>query len=560
MYANHYGEVDPVKQHIRSDMTSDIEDTIVEMYRHTRIYAEIMFPEHFYREFDKPYDELFDAFDDPSIMKLVLGGPRGVGKSTVGGLVLPSKKLLFHESHFTIPTSATATLATDQSETLKHEFKTNPQIATFFPNFKIGVDAKEQWTIISEDADGQPYYQMVRPRSAGQQVRGQKFIKYRPDLLLPDDLEKKEESLSDEQREKLKEWFYSDYVLSVNRDSSSWKICYLGTLLHEDALLQELMDDPTWTTIKLPLCNEQYESLFPNYIPTEDVPQEDGTVIQGTKGMAEEYRQKGRLDTFHMEYMVEPQSGKDALFQQKMFKYWGQDEKDDIKTTLTELIMSPHTESVVIVDPAKSVTKTSAETAITGIIVDYKRHALFVADIVHGKMHPNEQYDATFKMIKDLRCNVVGLEKTGLEEFITYPFRNEMARRGVNVQLIELKARGGQNIGRGEGKLRRIAGGLGPFYRRGEVYHNRTVCGGLEIQLLGFPKSKRKDIMDSFAYIAEILELGLRYFFHDWFDTDGEYAEEGQAIEAEYDELKCYDDDEAFEFEPILTSNYGLIG
>ena len=39
--------------------------------------------------------------------------------STVGGLVLPDKKLLFQESHFCVPTSATSRLAEDQSETLK---------------------------------------------------------------------------------------------------------------------------------------------------------------------------------------------------------------------------------------------------------------------------------------------------------------------------------------------------------------------------------------------------------------------------------------------------------
>ena len=552
MYAKHYLEVDPVKQHIKSTMSSDIEDTIVEMYRHTKIFAEIIFPEHFYRKFDKPYDEMFDAFDDPSVMRAVVSGPRGVGKSTVGGLVLPAKKILFQESHYILPTSATSDLAMDQSETLKHEIKTNPQIKTFFPSIRIGVDSKEQWTVINENG----YLQLIRPRSVGQQVRGQKFIRYRPDLLIPDDLEKKSEALSDEQREKLKDWFYSDYILSVNRDSADWKIFYLGTILHPDSLLVELLEDPAWLSIELPLCDSKFNSNFPNYIPTEDVVKPNGTIIQGTKSMVEEYRDKGRIDTFYMEYMGEVQSIVDALFQQSMFKYFGQDDKDDIKITLDELIASPHTESVVIVDPAKSVTDHSAETAIVGFIIDYKRHALFVPDIVHGKFHPNVQYDYIFEMIDKLQARVVGIETTGLNEFITYPFKNEMARRGVNVQLIELQARGGHGVGKGQGKLRRIAG-LAPFYRRGEVYHNRAACGALEIQLLGFPKSKKKDVMDSAAYVVELLEKGLRYFFHDWFDVEGNYNEEDSDIENEFKELEMYDDDEAFEFEPIVSDPYG---
>ena len=185
-------------------MRSDIADTIEAMYRDTKLYARIMFPEHFYREFDEPYDKVFEAYDNPSVMKCVIKGPRGVGKSSVGGLVFPSKRLLFQESHFCVPTSATATLAVDQSETLKAELSSNPQVQTFFPGIKFLRDSKEEWVI--EHSNG--YKQLIRPRGAGQQVRGQKFIKWRPDLLLPDDLEKKEEALSDEQREKLKDWFY----------------------------------------------------------------------------------------------------------------------------------------------------------------------------------------------------------------------------------------------------------------------------------------------------------------------------------------------------------------
>ncbi len=548
---NHYLEADPVKQFIQTDMRSDIEDTIVEMYRSTKTFARIMFPEHFYREFDEPYSQVFDAYDNPSIMKCLIKGPRGVGKSSVGGLVFPAKRILFQESHFIVPTSATTTLAVDQSETLKHEIMNNPQVKTFFPGIEILTDSKEQWII--QHSNGYP--QLIRPRGAGQQVRGQKFRKWRPDFLLPDDLEKKEEALSDEQREKLKAWFYSDYVLSVNKDNADWRIFYLGTVLHADSLLEELFEDPSWEGITLPLCDEKFNSNFPNYIPTEDIVDVDGKVTQGTKSLAQEYRDKGRIDTFFMEYMCEPQSSEDALFQESMFKSWGSDDKDDIKCTLNELLDSSNTEAVIIVDPAKTVTGTSDETAIVGVVVDYKRHKLFVVDVIHGRFHPNEQYDHIFDMVERLRARVVGIEVTSLNEFITYPFKNEMARRNVNIQLVELQARGGHGTGKGQGKLRRIAA-LGPYYRRGEVYHNRTACGALEIQLLGFPMSKKKDVMDAFAYIVEMLEKGMRYFFHDWFDEEGTYEEEGKHIEDEYRELDIYDD-EAFQFVPIVGNPLG---
>ncbi len=560
MVMSHYTMDDPVRQHLRPGLSSEIEDTLVEMYRYTKVFAKVMFPDHFYREFDKPYDEVFDAFDDPSIMQAVICGPRGVGKTGLANLVLPAKKLLFRESPYVIPLSATANMAIEQAENLKSEFKTNEQIATLFPGFRFNMESKELWDIewIDPETGKVMYSSCIRPRGGGQQVRGLKYKMYRPTTLIPDDLEKSEESLSDEQRDKLKRWFFSDLVNSVDRSRTDWKIFYLGTILHEDALLVELMEKDGWLTITLPLCDDEFNSNFPNYIPTESVPQSDGTILLGTIDLAESFREDHRIDTFFMEYMCAVQSTKDSAFQPHMFKYAGPDEKEkdgNIKITIRELIRSPHTEAFILLDPAKSVTKHSAETAIVGGFIDYKRHALFVADIVHARMHPDEIYDALFTMADELKSRVIGVEVTSLNEFITYPLKNEMARRGISLEIVELQARGGHSEGRGEGKLRRIAS-LGPFYRRGEVYHFRTVCNVLEKQLLGFPKSKLKDVMDAFAYIVQMLEKGLRYFFHDWNDDEIMYDAEGAEIEAEYADLVDIDDEE-FECEPVLRGLYG---
>lgn len=557
--AQHYSMVDPVRQHLRPDMSSEIEDMLVEMYRHTKIFASVLFPEHFYREFDAPYDEVFDAFDDPSIMKAVFCGPRGIGKTGLANLVLPAKKILFRESHYIVPLSATSDMAIEQARNLKDELKNNENIAKLFPGLEFDMDSEKLWSVnwrstITGEIE---YSTCVRPRGAGQQVRGQKFKMYRPTTLIPDDLEKSEETLSDEQRDKLKRWFWSDLVNSVDRSRTDWKIFYLGTILHEDALLVELMEKDDWLTIVLPLCDDEFNSNFPNYIPTESVVQEDGTILQGTIELAETFRNDGRIDTFYMEYMCEIQSTQDTLFQPHMFKYAGPEEKEsdgDICTTIEDLVRSPYTEAWVLLDPAKTVTKYSAETGIVGGFIDHKRHCLFVADIVHGKMHPNEIYDALFDMAAHLKSRVIGVEVTSLNEFIIYPLKNEMARRGINLEIVELQARGGHSEGKGEGKLRRIAA-LGPFYRRGEVYHFRPVCNVLEKQLLGFPRSKKKDVMDALAYIVQLLEKGLRYFFHDWFDDESTYAEEGPGIEKEYEDLVDIDD-EPFEYPDMIGGLY----
>jgi hypothetical protein len=130
-----------------------------------------------------------------------------------------------------------------------------------------------------------------------------------------------------------------------------------------------------------------------------------------------------------------------------------------------------------------------------------------------------------------LKAKVIGIETTGLEEFVKQPFKNEMFRRGSFFELVWLTARGGS--GGEKGKSLRIRE-LVPYYRLGYIYHNASCpdIKRLEQQLLMFPRSALWDIMDATAYIVEMLELGERYFSPSSNPDD---------VESEYKDLD-YDD------------------
>jgi phage terminase large subunit-like protein len=206
-----------------------------------------------------------------------------------------------------------------------------------------------------------------------------------------------------------------------------------------------------------------------------------------------EHEQRGQLDMFYREYRNIPVSTEDATFRPEYFHYYDEPELADNKDI----------ETVIMIDPAKTVKLHSAQSAIVGVGIDRASAKLYVRDIVAEKLYPDELYDEAFKMAARLGANVVGIEVTSLNEFITQPIKNEMSKRGQYFELIELKARGK--------KEDRIAA-LVPFYRQGYVFHNKTCCGGLEGQLLSFPRSRLWDIMDALAYIVEMMELGERYF------------------------------------------------
>ena len=447
----------------------------------TKIAAKILFPERFYRPFSSLHDEIFKILDDDSIQLALIIAPRGFGKTSSVNLAYPAKKILFQEKKFIVPISCTATQAVMQGENLKRELLSNRMISGLFGPMKSDNFSKEMWITTTGTA--------VMPRGAGQQVRGILYGNNRPDLIIVDDLEDAESVRSDEQRAKTKAWFFEDVLNSIDRGRKDWKIIVIGTLLHEDSLLANLMDDPGWFHAHLSICDDNFHSNWPDFMSDADL-----------MALIDSYRRMGLLDSFYREYMGVPIAKESAKFKESMFKQYEETDKEFLADRRK-------LENLVILDPAKTTTSTADDTAIIGIGVDAAAPKIYVRDIVKGQIHPDKQYTECFDMADRIGAKVIGIEVTSLNEFITYPLKTEMIRQKRYYDIVELKARGS--------KEDRISA-LVPFYRMGFVYHNKQVCMPLEKQLMSFPRSKKDDIMDALAYVVEMLELGERYFIpHD---------------------------------------------
>jgi len=469
-------------------LTSDLTDILALCYQSTGVFCKTLLPEAFITPWSALHNEMLTAIDSGH-QKICIAAPRGLGKTSLAR-ALVEKSILYRDYEFIPYVSNSETIATMQTENIKRELQTNREIRRIFGNIEINSDdpeldesfSKQSWVAFGNT--------LIMPRGAGQQVRGLLYKHYRPQLIIVDDLEKKDELENPENRRKLKEWFHGDLLKCVDRYSDKWRIVYIDTLKHYDSLLQDLLNDPDWYSIRLDLCDDEYNSLAPHLISSDELKRE-----------AESHRLKGMLDVFYMEYRNLPISKEDASFRQEHFKYYEEIDLDNQQL-----------ENFVIVDPAKTANMHSADSAIVGIGVNYSTNAIYVRDIVSGKFFPDKLYDELFAMRRRLRAFRVGIEITGLEEFIKQPILNEMLKRGPgdSFEPIWLKARGGAPDGE-KGKIKRI-GSLSPYYRQGYIYHNKNNCAKLESQLMSFPRSGLVDVADATAYIIELLELGGRYF------------------------------------------------
>lgn len=462
---------------------SETQDILMECYRSTKVFAKTLMPERFYGEFS-PYihDSIFDLIDSDA-PRVAIAAPRGSGKTSIS-LAKAAQGILFRERSFIPWISVSHDGASLQTENLKRELTTNQAIKQLFGAVKSAgaTEMDETFSKKSWVAFGNT---LVMPRGCGQQIRGVLFGSSRPDLFVVDDLEDPDEVKSDELRQQRKDWFWADLMKSMSRFDKHWKIIYIDTLKHEDSLLQDLLDSPEWESIRLEICDDNIQTRAPEIMPQEDLNRD-----------YQSHKDSGNLDIFYREYRNLPAATEDSSFQQKMFRYY---EPTELNKSL---------ERVVIVDPAKTVKLHSDESAVVGVGIDRQGHGIYQLDIDADKMYPDDLYDRAINMAARIGASVLAVEVTSLNEFITQPFKNEISRRGFNIEFVELKARGGNTAQSKEQRVKALV----PYYRQGLIFHNPNSCAPLEAQLISFPRSKRWDVMDAFAYVIELLDFGSMFF------------------------------------------------
>lgn len=472
------------------------------------VAAKLFYPLRFRRPFDPLHNQIFQFLQNSQSQLQLIVAPRGIGKTSIVNLVMPTVSVLSQVSRYVIPISCTADAAIEQGNNLRLALKESAFIQHFFGDLSTQEDAKDRFVVDVSGANT-----CIFPRGAGQQVRGRLYRHWRPDLIPVDDLEDPERTDSPSQREKKKKWFYESLMGCVEMEDPSWKIVVVGTLLHEASLLAELLDDPNWDSIELELCDDNFKSNAPNYMSDETI-----------RALYQRYVDRGLVDGFFREYRSKPNpTGEAADFKSSYFQRYTPGD--------VNLKSRVHVENYVLCDLAKARREiVGCEYAAVFPAVDFKHERIYVRDVIHGQMDIDEFVGQVLDCASFLGSDAIGIEVTGLEEYALYPFKKEMERRNTRLPLIELRSTGGGPDN--EKAKRRRVGALLPFYRAGMVYHHPFNCVILEEQLNAFPRPKLWDVADAMGYLPQMLEKMGRYM------GNGELLEmENAELEQTYQDL-----------------------
>lgn len=506
----------------------EFEDLLHPCIDSTAHTAVTLFSEHITRPFCPLHSTILELLDDDTKRLVAIAAPRGFGKTTLIGLCYTARKALFRHAPYIVYISATAAEAAQKVKTLARELTENPLIKEVFGNLQGVKWAEEKGEIELVDEKGHPFC-FIQAKGAGNQIRGLKWGQHRPSLFLVDDLESKDDAQSEEMRKKLKKWFFGDLLGALdNSDSSTSRVVLIGTVVHQDSLLSNLIDEKQeidfkdadqeemanlvngrerFHAVRLEACDDNYESIWPEFISTASI-----------RARAEAYRQRGLLDIFFMEFRNMVIAGEEASFQQSMFRYYSE-QAEDFKSELK----LKQIDTVIIVDPAKTANTASAFTAIIAVGFNSTKNKIYFRDCINKRLTPDLIFKEAVDMAVRFGTSNIGIEVTGLNNFVTFPFHQYIATQRHYVNLVEIKAIREKGL--------RVAA-LVPFYRMGSIFHNEDlhIRGPLEAQLLSFPYSKFWDVMDCFANCIDMFDIGERSFTLQPLMADGKEIDEFEAL------------------------------
>lgn len=219
----------------------------------------------------------------------VIVAPRGAAKSTLVSLIFPIWAALIGMTHYSIIVMDAYAQAALTLEAIKAELEANPRLSMDFPDFAgKGRVWREGNIVLKNDV-------RIEGVGAGQKLRGRRHGPYRPDLIVLDDIENDENVRSPEQRDKLETWLLRA-VLKLGAADGSMNLFYIGTVLHNDAVIMRMAKKTGWhlsrfrALMEMPVnmvAWEKWEEIFRNdgeeaahdYYQTHKSEMDEGAVL-----------------------------------------------------------------------------------------------------------------------------------------------------------------------------------------------------------------------------------------------------------------------------------------
>lgn len=422
--------------------------------------------------------------------RVAIAAPRGHAKSTAISLAFALACICYKIKRHVLIISSSEKIASELLGELKTELVENEALRT---GFKFRKFLKEDQTeIIGLFEDGSKF--RVIAKGAEQKMRGTKWERKRPDLVLADDMEEDEAVQNPARRAKFKEWFYGA-VRPILADHGIVRI--VGTILSLDSFLANLMPEeaapetivePLRTYTKEPFkgwLSSLYQAHGDQFTPVLWPAKGDSEMW---KTIYDEFSRLHLIEQYNQEYRNRPVDDTTAIF------------KTDYFRTLDPKVMPPDRPMryFAAIDLAVSQSQKADYTAIVVAGMDpWSR--IEIVHVRRGRWDPQETIQNLLEVQRRYHPDLFAIEKGLLEKAIGPFLNSEMRAKNMYLNLEPMPS-----ISDKTARARSIQGRM----KTGDVYFQKDLAWYEEFfdEVTKFPKAKHDDMVDAFSYIGLLLD------------------------------------------------------
>jgi len=425
---------------------------------------------------------------------VAIAAPRGFAKSTAITFSFTLATILFRERNFVLLVSDTEAQAVLFLQAIKQELVENEDIRRLF-NLRLNEKGQplfpkeSEADLIGVFEDGSKF--RIIAKGSEQKLRGLLWNGQRPNLIICDDMENDEIVMNKDRRDKFKRWFYGALLPSRSKDGI---IRYVGTILHMDSMLENLMpveaDRQTtveelktyttrkggWKSIKYRACNDSFtKGLWEAKKSCEELKKEQ-----------QDYRDRGLADVFSQEYFNIPIDESVSYFRKTDFI--GMLERDYEK----------HMLFYITCDLAISGKQKSDYSVFLVAGVDEDR-MIYIRNSIRLRLDGREIVDTLLALQRTYAPEFIGIEEGQIDKAIGPFLIEEMQKTDVYINTYPLKHMSQDKETRSRAIQARVRAHGVRFDKQGDWYQT------FEDECRRFPRDKHDDQVDAFSYLGIML-------------------------------------------------------
>lgn len=415
---------------------------------------------------------------EKAVQRFALGFPRGFAKTT-WVKVLCVWYILFSRKNFILIVCASEELAINVVSDIMNMLS-HPNIVKLFGNWETNVEEDQKHKKVFYFRGRTVILQGI---GAGTSVRGINRNNKRPDVIIMDDIQKKEDSSNEELAKKLMTWMTGTLMMACsNRDVI---FIFIGNMYPQNSILDKLRKSKHWESFVVGGLLADGSSLWEDLRPRERLLEE----WESLKDLGEE-------DTFLAEILnstdIPLLSGMD-LNRVPMIPQW--------------LVDTPSDGGFILIDPSGE-KKTSDDCTISGFLVTDAKP--WLSDITFGTFSPKETIVKALELAFRLNIRLICVEAVAYQASLLFWFNDYCAQHGIEGFEFHPVAP------RNQAKNKRIKLGMTKCMK-GEIYlHNRVRSLVMDQWKSWNPlkTNNKDDIIDPLGYVEQVTTLYPQFIPH----------------------------------------------